>query len=110
MKRMLILFCLSITMFSCDIMPKECEQVSDTIGKVPEINKNDYNDREIVNQNYMYFARWLDDSYMEHYPANDYFSHEGDTVMIKVFLSHGYGDTLRYHNGNWICDLHSDSL
>ena len=110
MRRIMMLFCLLTVMLSCNIMPKECEQVSDIIGDVPELNKNEYNDCELVNQNYMYFAKWMDDSYMEHYPATEYLSQEGDTVMIKGFLSHGYGDTMSYHKGNWICHLHSDSL
>ena len=110
MRRIMMLFCLLTVMLSCNIMPKECEQVSDIIGDVPELNKNDYNDCELVNQNYMYFAKWIDDSYMEHYPANEYFSQQGDTVMIKGFISHGYGDTMSYHNGYWACYLDSDSL
>ena len=110
MKRMMMFISLLTVMLSCNIMPKECEQVSDIIGEVSELNKNDYNDCEIVNQNYMYFAKWMDDSYMEHYPANEYFSQQGDTVMIKGFLSHGYGDTMSYHNGYWACYLDSDSL
>ena len=111
MKRMLIFISLLVIMFSCNIMPKECEQVEDIIGNVPEMIANDYNDCEIVNQNYMYFAKWLDDSYMEHYPeANDFLSQEGDTVMIKGFVSHGYGITTDYYKNYWICYLISDSL
>ena len=110
MKRVFIVISLLALLVSCDIIPKECEQLSDMIGDIAALKKNDYNDCELVNQNYMYFAKWMDDSYMEHYPATEYLSQEGDTVMIKGFLSHGYGDTMSYHKGNWICHLHSDSL
>ena len=109
---MFIVIPLLALLVSCNIfVPKECEQLSDMIGDIPALNKNDYNDCELVNQNYMYFAKWQDDSYMEYYPeANEYLSQEGDTVLIKGFLSHGYGDTMSYRKGNWICYLHSDSL
>ena len=112
MKRMILTMTLVLIMLSCNIfIPKECEQLSDMIGEIPELKKDDYNDCEVVNQNYMYFARWYVDSYMEYYPeANEYLSQEGDTVMIKGFVSHGYGKTLEYRNGYWACHLDSDSL
>ena len=111
MKRVFIVISLLALLVSCNVrVPKECEQLSDMIGDIPALKKNDYNDCELVNQNYMYFAKWLVDSYMEYYPATEYFSQEGDTVMIKGFISHGYGDTLVYHNAYWACYLDSDSL
>ena len=76
MKRMFIVIPLLALLVSCNIfIPKECEQLSDMIGDIPALNKNDYNDCELVNQNYMYFAKWQDDSYMEYYTeANEPFT------------------------------------
>ena len=111
MRRMFIVIPLLTLLVSCNIVPKECEQLSDMIGDIPALKKNDYNDCELVSQNYTYFAKWLVDSYMEHYPATEYFSQQGDTVTIKGFITHGYGDTLKYYNdGYWACHLTSDSL
>ena len=60
---MFIVIPLLALLVSCNIfVPKECEQLSDMIGDIPALNKNDYNDCELVNQNYMYFAKWQDDS------------------------------------------------
>lgn len=111
MKRVFIVISLLALLVSCNVrVPKECEQLSDMIGDIPALKKNDYNDCELVNQNYMYFAKWLVDSYMEYYPATEYLSQQGDTVMIKGFITHGRGDTLRYYNGYLACYLDSDSL
>ena len=110
MKKLLIVITILVLMFSCNPVPEECEQLSDIMGKIPELKKNDYNDCELVSQNYTYFARWHVDSYMEQYPADEYFSQQGDTIMIKGYITHGRGDTLEYHNGYWTCHLDPDSL
>ena len=57
MKRMFIVIPLLTLLVSCNIVPKECEQLSDMIGDIPALKKNDYNDCELVSQNYTYFAR-----------------------------------------------------
>lgn len=106
----LLLSMILVGMVSCDVISKECEQVSDIIGYVPELNKNDYNDCDVVNQNYMYFAKWNIDSYMEHYPATEYLSQQGDTVMIMGFISHGYNKTIYYNDNYWAMFMDADSI
>lgn len=109
--KLLLIICMITLIISCKRVPSECEQLSDMIGEIPELMQDDYNDCKLVSWNYTYFARWSEDSYMEHYPdADKYLSQQGDTVLFKGFITHSYGDTLEYHNGYWVGYLDTDSL
>jgi len=112
MKKMTLFICMavviSITACKKPIKIEECEQLYDKY-EVPQLSTDTYNSIYAVTLNFAYAVRENEGIYQELYP-NPYSSRIGDTVLLRGFIRHSYGQPFTFKDNQWQCLMVDDSI